>query len=155
MSGVTAFMTRVARAEERDRHPVVGCRESDALLAPLEDLQGGHDRIVLVVQKTPDDAVPLMGHGLAPGPHRLAQGLEEIDLEALKVVVLVDVVERRVRTLDGDADRQRLNGGDRGNEAAPGQEEQKCPEKVPDRPMQTFSAPDAELPLYRRRLKSQ
>ncbi len=35
----------------------------------------------------------------------LAEGLGEIDLEALQFVVLVDEVEGRIGALDGDADR--------------------------------------------------
>ena len=82
---------------------VVGAREGDPLLSPLGDHERGCDGVVLPLDETFDDAVPLVRDEGAAGRDRGADGLGDIDLEALQLAVL-DIVEGREGALDGHPD---------------------------------------------------
>ncbi|MNH25561.1 hypothetical protein D3C79_855610 [compost metagenome] len=74
------------------------------LLAPFLGVDHRRDHgVVLARHQGGDDAFPVLGHQGAFDFHLFAQGMGDVDVEAVQLVVGVDIVEGRVGTFSGES----------------------------------------------------
>ena len=72
-----------------------------------------------------------MGHQLACGLHGFAEAFEQINLEALQLIVGIDEVEGRISSFDGNTDRRLLSSILRKSTLAPERDEQARKDREP------------------------
>ena len=76
----------------------------------VRDLQGRHDGVEPLGDERIDHAIPVLQHEGAGRVHGVAKGPGEVDLESLRLVAGIDVVERGIAALGRDPDDAPLLG---------------------------------------------
>ena len=108
-----AVDARAGLGDQPGGRAVVLCREVDDLEPLRRDRHRGHDHVDLACLERGDHAVEVELHERTLGLHLRAQRLGDVDVEALDLPVGPDRTERRIGTLDTDA-QARLVGRRRG-----------------------------------------
>ena len=81
---------------------VVVVGEGDLLASLFGVDHRRHHGVILARHQGGDDAFPVLGHQRAFDFHLLAQGVGDVDIEAMQLVIGVYIVEGRVGTLGGE-----------------------------------------------------